>query len=113
MATTFDGVISYMQAVNRKAIIAQKRKHEMMSVNGLRGSILMQLARRGGHKSSQKLKPGKVDRYLQAVRDGMLRGELSKRKPPKIGTREESKKVSGAKSRSWCAACASTRKCGS
>ena len=70
-----------------------KGKHELMSVNGLHGSILMQLARRGGHKSCRRIKPEQVDGYLQAIRDGMLKEELSNRKPNAIIESKEDKRV--------------------
>ena len=53
-----------------------------MSVCGLRGSILMQLALRGGHRIGRRIRPGEVDGYMQAIRDSTLQNEVSKRTPP-------------------------------
>ena len=70
-----------------------KGKHGIRSVNGLRGSTPTQLARRGGRKSSRRIKPGEAGGYLHAVRDGVLKGELSKRKPPTGKEAEAGKKI--------------------
>ena len=59
-----------------------KGKHELMSVHGLHGSILMQLARRGGHRSGRRLKPEEIDGYNQAIRDSMMLRDVSKKVPP-------------------------------
>ena len=61
-----------------------ERKHELMSSYGLRGSILMQLARRGGRRSGRKIRPEEVDGRLQAIRDSMSKEELGKKKPAVI-----------------------------
>ena len=58
----------------------QKGEHEMMSTFGLHGSILMQLERRGGHRSGRKIRPGEAGGYLQAIRDSMMQ-EIGKTKP--------------------------------
>ena len=53
----------------------------MMSTFGLNGSILMQMARRGGHRSGRKIRPGGVDGYLQAIRGSMMQEGGGKKKP--------------------------------
>ena len=58
----------------------------MMSPNGLHFSMLMQMARRGGHKSGRRIEPDKIDGYIQALRDNAASEEKSKRTPP---TRKE------------------------
>ena len=58
----------------------------MMSPNGLHFSMLMQMARRGGHKSGRRIEPDKIDGYIQALRDNAAAEEKSKRTPP---TRKE------------------------
>lgn len=68
-----------------------------MSVNGLRGTILTQLARRGGHRSSRRIKPEEEDGYLQAIRGGMLEDEVLKKKNPTGKETDEGKKVWGPK----------------
>ena len=60
-----------------------KGTHELMSTFGLHGSILAQLARRGGHRSGRKIRP-EADGYLQAIRDGMAQEALVGKKIPTI-----------------------------
>ena len=62
-----------------------KGKHELMSVHGLHGSILMQLARRGGHRSGRKLKPEEIDGYNQAIRDSLMLKDTWGKEPPLLG----------------------------
>ena len=51
----------------------------MVSTFGLHGSVLMQLARRGCQRSGRKIRPGEAEGRLQAIRDSMAQGEMSKK----------------------------------
>ena len=52
----------------------------------------MQIARRGGHKSS-RVKPGDANGYLQAIRDSIMNDEMSKRQIPPVEEAEEGEKI--------------------
>ena len=67
-----------------KANSCPKGKREMMSPNGLHFSTLMQMARRGGHKSGRRIEPGKIDGYIQALRDNAAAEEKIKKTPPPV-----------------------------
>ena len=56
-----------------------------MIVFGMHGSIMMQLARLGGHRSGRRIRPEEVDGYMQATKDIMIQDEVIKRKPPRSG----------------------------
>ena len=86
-----------------------KGKHELMSANGLHSSILMQLARRGGHKSGRRIAPEQVDGYLQAIRDNSTQEEILKKKKPWPPEIEDGKKVWKPKLRASGASTTSVR----
>ena len=65
-----------------KGIMCSKGKHELMSTKGLHYSILMQMARRGGLRSSRRIEHEKIDRYIQALRDSASEEEKAKKVPP-------------------------------
>ena len=64
-----------------KANSCPKGKHDMMSPNGLHYSMLMQMARRGGHKSGRRIEPEKIDGHIQALRDNAAAESKAKRQP--------------------------------
>ena len=65
--------------------VCPKGKREIMSVRGLHGSILMQLARRGGHRGGRKLKPEEIDGYNHAIRDSMTLVDVGEKDPQRRG----------------------------
>ena len=54
----------------------------MMSNKGLHYSILVQMARRGGHKASRRIEPGENDGYIQSLRHQAIVEENSKKQAP-------------------------------
>ena len=54
---------------------------------------MMQMARRGGHRSERKIRPEEVDGYMHAIRDSMVQDEVSKRKPHAVDNKRTAKAV--------------------
>ena len=55
-----------------------------MIPNGLHYSMMMQMARMGGHKSGRRIEPGKIDGYIQALRDNAeAESKVEKQPAPK------------------------------